>query len=56
VAEVGRQERQLILRIDAGAIPREDTVHNHRVTQVMNARPRLASWRLKAGVVEIAGT
>jgi hypothetical protein len=39
VAQIGCQERQPFLRIDAGAIPREDAVHDHRVSQVMNARP-----------------
>src|SRR5260370_11501875 len=49
VAQIGCKERQPFLRIDAGAIPREDAVHDHRVSQVMNARPGLASRRLKAG-------
>src|SRR5271154_4221813 len=43
VPEIGREERQLVLRIDAGAIPFEHAVHHERVTQVMNARPRPAA-------------
>src|SRR5713101_3668302 len=49
VPEVGREELQPFLWIDAGAIPFKNAVHHERVTQVMNARPGLASWRLKAG-------
>ena len=49
VPEIGRQERKLVLRIDAGAIPLENAVHHHRVTQVVNARTGLALRRLDPG-------
>ena len=38
VAQVGREERQAILRIDAGPVPFEDPVHDHRVAQVVETR------------------
>jgi hypothetical protein len=31
VPKIGRQERQLFLRIDAGAIPFENAVHDKRM-------------------------
>ena len=49
VPEIGRQERELVLRIDAGAIPLQNAVHDHRVTQVVNARTSLALRRLDPG-------
>src|SRR6266851_10516466 len=49
VPEIGRQERELVLRVDAGAIPLENAVHHHRVTQVVNAWTGLALRRLNPG-------
>ena len=40
VAEVGREERQTILRVDARPVPFEDPVHDHRVPQVVQTRSR----------------
>ena len=49
VPEIGRQEWKLVLRIDAGAIPFENAIHDHGVTQVVNARTGLALRRLDPG-------
>ena len=49
VTQIGREERQPILRIDAGAVPLENAVHDERVTQVVNARTNLAFRRLDPG-------
>src|ERR1700674_1626262 len=49
VPKIGRQERELVLRIDAGAIPLENAVHDHRVTQVVDARTGLALQRFNPG-------
>lgn len=49
VSEIGRQEWKLVLRIDAGAIPFQNAVHDHRVTQVVDARTGLALRRFDPG-------
>src|ERR1700680_3867694 len=49
VPKIGREERELVLRIDAGAIPLENPVHDYRVTQVVDARTGLALQRFNPG-------
>src|SRR5215467_9675089 len=39
MAKICREERQPVLRIDARAVPFEDTVHDHRVAQIVDSRP-----------------
>src|SRR3546814_3412548 len=38
VAHVGGEEVQLVLRIDAGPVPLEYPVDDHRMAQIVNAR------------------
>lgn len=38
VAEVGRQIRKPLLRIDAIAVPREHAIGHERMAKIMNAR------------------
>src|SRR4029077_6330226 len=38
MAEIGCEERQTILWVDARLVPFEDPVHDHRVPQVVQAR------------------
>ena len=47
MTEIGREERQAILRVDARSVPFEDPVHDHRVAQIMNARPCFSSQWLQ---------
>src|SRR5580700_5042390 len=47
MTEIGREERQAILRVDARPVPFEDPVHDHRVAQVMNARAGFSSQWLQ---------
>src|SRR5260370_38167007 len=50
--EVGRQVRQLRLRVDALSIPFAHTVANHGVTKIMDSRPDPATGRLKASTAQ----
>ena len=49
VPEVGRQVRKAILRIDAGAVPVENPVHDERVTNVVNTGADLSLEWFDAG-------
>jgi hypothetical protein len=47
--EVSREERQSIVWIDARLVPLQNTVHDHRVAQIMNAWPGAPLQRLQPG-------
>jgi len=55
VTQIGREEVQPVLRVDAGSIPFKDPVHDHRVPQVMHARPRPPGRRLEPSAAHDVG-